>query len=121
MSQPFLKDSVLVNFSGRELVVVVTTASTKATANTLISRHPGEGIMVTLYGAAAYKNGSRRSVVTFEAMEMWLDVLGHSSALSNTIFCIWHFISIYFEVIMTKKGQWDFLLHSVVLLRELKQ
>lgn len=71
MSQPFLKDSVLVNFSGRELVVVVTTASTKATANTLISRHPGEGIMVTLYGAAAaYKNGSRRSVVTFEAMEM---------------------------------------------------
>ena len=60
MSQPFLKDSVL----------VVTTASTNATANTLISRHPGEGIMVTLYGAAVYKNGSRRSVVIFEAMEM---------------------------------------------------
>lgn len=36
MSQPFLKDSVLVNFSGRELVVVVTTASTNATATTLI-------------------------------------------------------------------------------------
>lgn len=64
MSQPFLKDSVLVNFSGRELAVVVTRA------NTLMSRYPGEGIMVTLYGAAAYKDGSRRSVVIFEAMEM---------------------------------------------------
>ena len=42
MSQPFLKESVLVNFSGRELVVVVTTASTNATANTLISRYSGE-------------------------------------------------------------------------------
>ena len=69
MSQPFLKDSVLVNFSGRELIVV-TTASTNATANTLISRYAGEGIMVTLSGAAAYKNGSRRSVVILEATEM---------------------------------------------------
>lgn len=50
--------------------------------------------MVTLSGAAAYKNGSRRSVKEYviedslrkdailEALEMWPDVLGHS-ALSN--------------------------------------
>lgn len=108
MSQPFLKDSVLVNFSGRELVVVVTTASTNTTANTLISRYPGEGITVTLYGAAAYKNGSRRSV-----SKQWnvTRCTWPQQCVIKHYILIWHFISIYFEVIMTNKGQWDFLLY----------